>query len=76
MQEVSVKSFLSRSADEGQKIISLYSDVNRELSNLESLVESNNSKNTMFQIIASLNKISRYNVDIADLAFPMHPLVE
>ena len=76
MQEVSVKSFLSRSPDEGRKIISLYSDVNRELSNLESLVESNNSKNTMFQIIASLNKISRYNVDIADLAFPMNPLVE
>ncbi len=76
MQDYAVKAFLSRNPEEGRQAVQLYDDVIREVAELEASVTSTDAMAVILKVSSGLAKIARCNVDIADLAYPMYPLVE
>ncbi|MEM3073455.1 MAG: PhoU domain-containing protein [Nitrososphaerales archaeon] len=76
MQESAVRAFLSKNSEEGRHVVQLYEDVVEEIAKLESSIGSNENASAISRVSSSFSRIARYDVDIADLAYPMYPLVK
>lgn len=76
MQESAVRAFLAKNSEEGRQVVQLYEDVVREIAKLERSIESNESASIISRVASSFSRIARCDVDIADLAYPMYPLVK
>ncbi len=76
MQESAVKAFLAKNSEEGRQVVQLYDDVVGEIAKLERFIGSNENASVISRVASSFSRIARCAVDIADLAYPMYPLVE
>ena len=77
MQETAVRAFLSKSVDEGRLVVSRYREALEKVEELtkEALEGRSALGASMIPIASSIAKISQCNVDIADLATTMYPIV-
>jgi len=76
MQESAVKAFLSKDSEEGRQVVQLYEEVMSEVAKLEKSIGSNENTTILSRVASSFSRIARCDVDIADLAYPMYPLVK
>jgi len=76
MQESAVKAFLSKDPEEGRQVVQLYEEVISEVAKLEKSIGSNENTTILSRVASSFSRIARCDVDIADLAYPMYPLVK
>jgi phosphate uptake regulator len=76
MQESAVKAFLSKDPEEGRQVVQLYEEVMSEVAKLEKSIGSNENATVLSRVASSFSRIARCDVDIADLAYPMYPLVK
>jgi phosphate uptake regulator len=76
MQESAVKAFLSKDPEEGRQVVQLYEEVMSEVAKLEKSIGSNENTTILSRVASSFSRIARCDVDIADLAYPMYPLVK
>lgn len=76
MQESAVRAFLSKNSEEGRQVVQLYEDVVGEIAKLESSMGFNERASVISRVASSFSRIARCDVDIADLAYPMYPLVK
>jgi phosphate uptake regulator len=76
MQESAVKAFLSKDPKEGRQVVQLYEEVMNEVARLEKFIGPNENATILSRVASSFSRIARCDVDIADLAYPMYPLVK
>lgn len=76
MQESAVRAFLSKKSEEGRQVVQLYEVVVSEIAKLERSIASNEDAVIISKVASSFSKIARCDVDIADLAYPIYPLVK
>jgi phosphate uptake regulator len=76
MQESAVKAFLSKDSEEGRQVVQLYEEVMSEVAKLEKSIGANGNATILSRVASSFSRIARCDVDIADLAYPMYPLVK
>lgn len=77
MQNYSVRAFLDKNRADAQAVVGIYSTITEKCKKLEKIAMAG-PKTSLVELqttIANLNKISRYNIDIADLAVPMYPMI-
>ena len=76
MQESAVKAFLAKDPEEGRQVVQLYEEVVGEIAKLEKSIRSNENATILSRVASGFSRIARCDVDIADLAYPMYPLVK
>jgi len=76
MQESAVRAFLSKDPEEGRLVVQLYEEVVGEIAKLERSIGVNENTMMLSKVASSFSKIARCDVDIADLAYPMYPLIK
>ncbi|MBI2183838.1 MAG: phosphate uptake regulator PhoU [Thaumarchaeota archaeon] len=77
MQETAVKAFLTKNADEGRLVVNRYLEVTEIVEGLtrEALDLPSTLGASMLVIASATGKISQCNIDIADLATTMYPMI-
>ncbi|MBI4258273.1 MAG: phosphate uptake regulator PhoU [Thaumarchaeota archaeon] len=77
MQETAVKAFLTKNADEGRLVVNRYSEVSAIVEDLTKQVLDLPSTfgASILSIASAMEKISQCNIDIADLATTMYPMI-
>ena len=76
MQDSAVRAFLSKDPEEGRQVVQLYEEVVGEIVKLEKSMGSNENATVVSKVASGFSRIVRCDVDIADLAYPMYPLVK
>jgi len=77
MQESAVRAFLAKDSEESrQRVVQLYEEVVKEIAKFERAIASNENAIVISKVASSFSKIARCDVDIADLAYPMYPLIK
>lgn len=77
MQDFSVKAFLTKDVKDARQVVKLFAILSTKLSEHEKLIPNQPLEvfTGLSSIFASISKIGRCHVDIADLAVPMYPIV-
>ncbi|MCP8304405.1 MAG: phosphate uptake regulator PhoU [archaeon] len=77
MQDLAVKAFLTKSVKDARQVVKLFDRLSIRLDDYEKVIPSQPLAVFMglSEIFSSINKICRCNVDIADLAVPMYPII-
>lgn len=73
----SFTSFVSRSDEGARKLVDEHRELTKKLQQLEDMFLSRSSEmvRQVWGILSAFYKISESSIDIADLAFPMHPII-